>query len=152
MLRSMPTNRKGYLAEYRNRMRKQGLCSVCCKPNDKTKGLCRECTDKRNRYFKTDIPKQKRAVNRNVYRRRLRLKVIHGYGAICTCCGETNLGFLTLDHINNDGNIERQGKSSPSHKFYTKLISEGFPDRIEVRCYNCNLGRAKNGGICPHKG
>lgn len=42
---------------------------------------------------------------------RLRNEVIIHYGGDppkCACCGEDNIGFLTLDHINNDGNKDRQ--------------------------------------------
>lgn len=26
-----------------------------------------------------------------------------------------------------------------------------YPKDIQILCYNCNLGREKNGGICPHQ-
>lgn len=32
-----------------------------------------------------------------------RKKCFDQYGAICACCGETEILFLTFDHINNDG-------------------------------------------------
>ena len=25
------------------------------------------------------------------------------------------------------------------------------PDTIQILCFNCNCGRARNGGICPHE-
>lgn len=40
--------------------------------------------------------------------------------------------------------------------FYRHLKKQGFPRepdgfKIEVQCWNCNLGAAVNGGVCPHK-
>ena len=26
-----------------------------------------------------------------------------------------------------------------------------FRRRFQILCYNCNLGRSRNGGVCPHK-
>lgn len=59
--------------------------------------------------------------------------------------------FLTLDHVNNDGHLERKGRSEASHKRVAKTIRERFPDRMQVLCFNCNLGKARNGGTCPHQ-
>lgn len=150
-MRSMPTNRKGYIRAFRAKMRKQGLCSVCCKSMDKPAGLCRDCTDRRNAYYRTDEGKEKRRVHRKGYRSRLRNAVLDGYGAFCKCCNEQDRRFLTLDHVNNDGNIERNGQHTCSHKQYTRLIEAGFPPHMQVYCYNCNMGKARNGGVCPHQ-
>ena len=29
-------------------------------------------------------------------------------------------------------------------------ISRNFPDFLQILCFNCNCGRNRNGGICPH--
>lgn len=81
------------------------------------------------------------------YNRALRNEVIDAYGARCVCCGETNRKFLTIDHVNSDGYADRQRRS-----LMTWLKKNNFPkDRYQLMCYNCNMGRAKNGGVCPHK-
>jgi len=69
----------------------------------------------------------------------------------CFCCGETQLEFLTLDHRNNDGNIERKKGLPGGARLYDKLKAQKFPEGYQVMCFNCNCGRAINNGICPHK-
>ena len=76
--------------------------------------------------------------------------VINTYGGKCTCCGESELSFLTIDHINNDGKQERQIMGE-SYTFYRNLIKRGFPNNVQVLCRNCNWGKYVNRGICPHQ-
>jgi len=86
------------------------------------------------------------------YRKRVRLEVTLKYGGFCTCCGEGNPLFLTMDHVNNDGHLDRHqlGKTQSSHSFYLQLRREPVRDDLQVLCFNCNLGRSMNGGLCPH--
>jgi hypothetical protein len=32
-----------------------------------------------------------------------------------------------------------------------KIIRENYPPEYQVLCFNCNCGRALNGGRCPHE-
>lgn len=81
-------------------------------------------------------------------RRIKRLDVIDAYGGKCNCCGEDNEKFLTLDHIYNDG--KKHGLRG--HPLVAWTIKHNYPkDRIQILCWNCNLGKALNRGICPHK-
>jgi len=82
------------------------------------------------------------------YRKRLRKLVIEHYGGVCACCGETEFGFLTIHHINNDGAEHRR---QIKKDIYQWLKNNGFPDGFEPRCYNCNCGMEYNGGVCPHE-
>ena len=67
----------------------------------------------------------------------------------CKCCGEKEFNFLTLDHINNDGNRDRVKSKNNLHSY---LIRNNFPKGIRVMCFNCNSGRELSPGkICPHK-
>lgn len=89
------------------------------------------------------------------YAQNSKIKCLEAYsnGSIrCACCGEDTIEFLSLDHKNNDGHKDRKKYGSGSN-LYTKLRVRGFPDkeRIQVLCFNCNMGKATNGGICPHK-
>ena len=92
------------------------------------------------------------AVWHKAYREQAKLNALIAYGGpICKCCGETTLQFLTLDHVNNDGNKHRRtnGRAYPS---YSNLKTLGFPQDppLQVLCYNCNNGKRVNGGVCPH--
>lgn len=81
---------------------------------------------------------------------KIRNEVFAAYGGfVCACCGERNRMFLTIDHIHGCGGAERR-KQGLGHVFYGWLRKHGFPPGYRVLCYNCNLGRAKNGGVCPH--
>lgn len=84
----------------------------------------------------------------------LKLEVINAYGGKCACCGESNLCFLTIDHINNDGNIERKtaGKKTGT-TMYRSLKKSGFPQgRYQVLCANCNFAKQHDpvGHRCAH--
>ena len=75
-----------------------------------------------------------------------KMEAFTAYGAKCACCGEVEPMFLTIDHVNNDG-----GGRKRSGSIYFVARREGFPSRYQVLCYNCNLGKARNGGKCPHQ-
>jgi hypothetical protein len=80
----------------------------------------------------------------------IKLWVLTVYGNVeCRCCGEYNPVFLTIDHINGGGTQGRKKHGGGSH-FYKWLIQQGCPPGYQVLCFNCNCGRAVNGGVCPH--
>lgn len=82
---------------------------------------------------------------------RVRDEVYAAYGGpICACCGETEPNFLTIDHINNDGHLHRKNTPGATN-LYTHLRARGFPSGFQVLCMNCNFGKARNKGVCPHK-
>lgn len=80
---------------------------------------------------------------------RLKKQVMDAYGNKCACCGEDAPGFLTIDHVNNDGNDHR--KRVHGDKIYAEIIREEYPAKYQILCWNCNVGRHHNGGVCPHK-
>jgi len=87
--------------------------------------------------------------------------VFEHYGNKCVCCGEDNFGFLTIDHINDDGFLHKaECKRTPGKEYsrrlkgcylYANLVEEGFTENLQILCFNCNIGKKNNGGICPHK-
>lgn len=79
--------------------------------------------------------------------RAIKLEVFAVYGGpVCRCCGETEIVFLTIDHIDNDGNIHR--KQIKNTNITRWLKSRGYPSGYQVLCMNCN--HAKRFGPCPH--
>lgn len=56
------------------------------------------------------VPGKREMINERSrkWRKLVKLKCIQEYGGKCVCCGETNIGFLTLDHINNNGAEHRK--------------------------------------------
>ena len=95
----------------------------------------------------------KRGRNKMLERKRREKKddkelVYSHYGKICGCCGEAEIMFLTIDHVDNNGCSDR--RINGTH-IYRRLIREGFPKNFQVLCRNCNWGKHINGGVCPHK-
>jgi hypothetical protein len=113
--------------------RAKGLCR-CGNPAIPERKYCQRCKDALTSY-----------------QARIKIDVINAYGGECECCGEDNIWFLNIDHIHNDGHLEKKSERG-ALGLYRKLQRENYPkDRYRVLCYNCNLTREKNGGICPHK-
>jgi hypothetical protein len=80
---------------------------------------------------------------------RLRHEAIEAYGGYrCACCGIREAMFLTIDHIKNGGTRHRRRIGS---RFFRWLKENGYPKGFQVLCSNCNHGRHRNGGVCPHK-
>lgn len=90
--------------------------------------------------------------------RRLILEALGHYGGqSCACCGETNLFRLTLDHVDGYGFEHRREIAGDRRRggrdLYVWLRKNNYPQepKLRVMCTNCNCGRDRNGGICPHK-
>ena len=84
----------------------------------------------------------------NEYRKKVRESIVANYGGKCTCCGEVEMKFLALDHINNDGNKQRKEIGTGIQMYI--YMKKNMPKDIQVLCHNCNLAK-KNYGKCPHK-
>jgi hypothetical protein len=83
----------------------------------------------------------------------LKEKVYAAYGGyVCACCGETQPEFLTLDHVNNDGHAHRKSMNgNQGGNFLKWIVANNYPNSIQVLCWNCQWGKNKNNGICPHQ-
>lgn len=115
----------------------RGLCVTCQSPSASHR--CCAC--------KARATHQRRIQNREAF------GVLRAqFGPDCVCCGESDPAFLTLDHINDDGNMQRRANSVNFD--YASTLSRfrrnGWPDDLQVMCMNCNLGKERNGGVCPH--
>ncbi len=118
-----------------------GTCKRCGEPSEDT--YCPGCE-----------------VIKSAQGKRCRLKlwkhVFGHYGEKCVCCGEAEPLFLTIDHVNNDGAAHRRsmpdGRYSTGERMYRWLRDNGFPEGFQTLCMNCNLGKQRNGGVCPHQG
>ena len=54
-------------------------------------------------------------------------------------CGINNLCQLTIDHINNDGNLHRKDCKYTGIDFYRWLKNKEFPTDFQVLCWNCQF-------------
>lgn len=61
-------------------------------------------------------------------------------------CKETELKFLTVSHINNDGAEKRRNGEGSSKKILINFHKQGWPESLKenyrLECYNCNCGRS----------
>ena len=82
---------------------------------------------------------------------KLRQSIIDAYGGECVCCKETEIKFLAIDHIHNDGAEERRTKKLTGKNMYKYLQKNNYPkDRYQLLCHNCNMAKGFY-GICPHQ-
>lgn len=118
--------------KYWENRRKNNLCLFCGDAKEIKGKSCQECKTK----FKN--------------RRDLYISMaLEAYGNKCVCCGEAEKIFLTIDHINNDG---AEHKRNVGKHIYKWLKDNNYPkDNYRLLCYNCNSGRARNKGVCPHE-
>lgn len=126
---------------------------------------CKECVKRQvlihyKRLFKENpvpIRERKRLwqeMNRDIqkksslkFRLKVRNLVIIGYGGKCSCCGETEIKFLSIDHIDGGGKEHR--KETSGH-VYEDLLKRRFPKGYQILCHNCNLAKGFY-GRCPHQ-
>lgn len=148
-----------YSERNRGRNYRQHKCSDC--ERDRHAAYMREARKKaperyrehqkshRQKNYQTCLRQQRESA------RRLKNEVFEVYGGYrCVCCGETHPSMLTLDHINEDGNLHRaalSGRVRGTVDMYRKLRDAGYPSDIQVLCYNCNISKHRNGGICAHR-
>lgn len=116
-----------------------------CHP-DGLAARCKSCDRIYNKAYRI-----KRAVELSVmkkqYRHRLRSEGILRYGGKCSCCGESCVKFLTLEHCNG----RQLGKRPTGYKAWAEVKRLGWPEGLfTVLCYNCNCAKGVH-GICPHQ-
>lgn len=125
--------------ELRAKRKDAGVCVRCGKVQYKSR-LCVACYD-------YEAVRQKRKDQR------LRDLILSSYGGKCACCEEAEPGFLTVDHVNNDGNIHRRHLklSCGGTPFYTWIVRNKFPKDLQLLCWNCNESKRINKGECVHR-
>ena len=90
---------------------------------------------------KERIRKQKHA-----HRLAVRAEGIAYYGARCACCGELEPMFLTMEHRHG----RTRGDRATGLQAWVKAKAQGWPNDIELLCFNCNCARGAF-GECPHQ-
>ena len=73
---------------------------------------------------------------------------IEHYGGHCECCNESQIEFLTFDHVDGSGRHIRATESL-GRKTAQWAIKHKFPSILRILCWNCHM--AQNGNRpCPH--
>lgn len=170
-------SQKAYAKRTRQTRKAAGLCSDCAKPRHGTYIRCLSCIGKqkvgRKQYYakkaaaglceKCSLPReggtnrcnfhlvQQRGLGK-LWRTQVRDDAFAAYGGYkCVCCGETERLFLDLDHVNGGGNKHRASLHKNGSAVYWWLKQHGYPKgMMQPLCSNCNQGKSRNNGVCPH--
>jgi hypothetical protein len=111
---------------------------VCARKTDGPYHTCSACRADLRSFYK-------------VRRTRIRQQILTRYGNACHCCGERQPLFLTIDHIHNDGKVDRKSAGGCTNRIYQIILKyKGLNPRFQLLCWNCNMAKAHY-GRCPHK-
>lgn len=87
---------------------------------------------------------------------RLKREVLNAYSGgnpKCSCCGESHIEFLAIDHVEGGGSKHRKSLKPGGllgTGFYQWLKRNNFPKGFRVLCHNCNHSFGAY-GYCPHQ-
>lgn len=152
-------------ADYWNRSRGKfnGLnsyCKACSSARGDAWLADAENADKRRRwntewaraYRQRPDRKQDRAAIAKRAHLKLKQEMLSAYGAACSCCGEREPRFLTLEHVGNTGGAHRKAlRTGGGNAVWRDLKRRGWPqDGFTLHCWNCNMAKA-HGEPCPHE-
>jgi len=101
-------------------------------------GKCREYLNENP--LDLDVPRR--------YRQKLWRQAFDFFGP-CKECGETNLQFLTIDHIHNDGAERRRNGEKDSSSLLALFRKQGWPESLkedyQILCFNHNCAKNLKG-------
>lgn len=98
-----------------------------------------------NRQYR-DSHKEEILSNKRAYMEKIKLEGINYYGGKCSCCGEPEPKFLTLEHKNG----RKEHDNLTGKKAWAKVKSLGYPNDYTVLCFNCNCCKGAY-GYCAHE-
>lgn len=117
------------------------VCKKTSKPHN-ARGMCKSC------YYKTNEAHEAQ----KKYRDRIKFETLKHYSGgkpVCNCCGETEIMFLGIDHINGCG-AKRRKKEPSGSPIIIFLRARNYPKGYQVLCHNCNMAKG-HFGRCPHE-
>ncbi len=143
---------------HKNRYKKfkeEGKCVNCGGTRDNIKftrcAICREKSKKHTANYR----RRKRVLLPPKHKKpwissgeKLKNIVMEHFGGKCVCCGEAEVTFLAIDHI--DGNGAQHRKEIGHTNLYRWIVKNNFPEGFQILCRNCNWGKFVR-GICPHQ-
>ena len=113
---------------------------------------CKKCDSLRGKIYR-EKNKEKEKIRSNKKNKAYRLLILNKYSnndIKCECCGEREVSFMALDHINGGGGKDRKKHKNGGNNFYMYLIKNNFPTGFQVLCHNCNMAKGFY-GKCPHQ-
>lgn len=136
-----------------NKRSRDGLhwwCKSCVRAQNKRYYHAnRDLEMARSKKWAKENPERYRELVNESHRRsakKIKQEVVSAYGGSCSCCGESEINFLTLDHVNGRSSVD----TLRGEKMYRQAKREQFPDCYRVLCFNCNCSIGFY-GYCPHE-
>jgi hypothetical protein len=149
---------------YKNKSKQDGLateCKFCSSKKDREYQIrnADQIKERRHEYYL----KNKDVITKKVYdyidanrdkhnawgtksKNKLKTEIFSHYcnGDIkCRMCEETELGVLTVDHINGNGTKHRieigLGRRGGGYGMYQWLKKNNYPDGFQILCFNCQF-------------
>ncbi len=116
---------------------------------------CKSCRRKLaiNQYAQSEDARERKNLHRKNVVASLRRETFEKYGGeqpACICCGEKTIEFLTLDHVNSDGNLHRKEMGIGGDRIYRWAKKHDYPLSLQILCRNCNWAKHAY-GVCPHQ-
>ena len=111
----------------------------------------KETVNERNKIWAAKNPESLRKSRKKFTRKRKEYIIAYYSNNTnkCECCNESNIEFLTVDHINGDGAQHRR-EIGGGH-LYHWLTKNKYPEGFRILCLNCNFSLGQY-GYCPHVG
>ena len=106
--------------------------------------LCSQCASSKIKRYQKETNYNS---IKNLNSRQICLNIL---GNDCACCKENIWQFLTLDHINNDGYLDKRNKKVITITSFYRFINKEDILRFQILCMNCNYSKGHN-GFCSHK-
>lgn len=88
------------------------------------------------RKYRSENPEKHRKISREC-KARLRARLFDMYGRKCALCGFLDLRALSLDHIAQNGNVER--REIGERGVYRRALAEYNPSEYRILCMNCQF-------------
>ena len=93
-------------------------------------------------HYNTEWRKRNPQKVRDASKRRyteLRQKVLTKFGRKCLTCGFTDVRALQIDHVNNDGSLERKKFGRGGTRTFLRIVLKDTEGRYQLLCANCNF-------------
>ena len=136
--------------EWRKNYRKKNIVQIkknMKKYYEKNKKKLKKISREYGKKHKEDSRPKKR-IYRKEKRRKDKLEIYRLEGNVCLCCGIDDPIYFNIDHVDNDGHLERKkqnsGKITGNILTLAKYLKN--PKRYQILCANCNWAKHKNGG------
>ncbi|MGL6008047.1 MAG: hypothetical protein ACRC1D_01175 [Culicoidibacterales bacterium] len=131
--KSCSKKRNDFSREHKQKRKVNGLCTRCGKLHNRNKMLCENCNEKQIEDYR-----QRRKINK--------IKVVEYFGGKCCECGESDIRTLSVDHTENNGNVDclgKNGKRIISPTWYARLVKmiddkTISSQKLQLLCFNCH--------------